>query len=129
MTSLGRGDNPETTKSTAPAQENNYPAPEAFPTLFELVAQNVEAPMRRAAVYLVALDEFRRLGDIEGFCESCAEFLNAGREIAKHLALLKIPKVFSNELADQLEEKAREIHNLADLTDMQASRIRSVVTL
>src|ERR1019366_3567953 len=57
-------------------QAPNYEAPgqfghEPLPSLFELVAQNVEAPMRRAAVYLRVCDEFRRLGDIESFCESC----------------------------------------------------------
>jgi hypothetical protein len=127
-------DNKNHSQKITAAQENNDPSPdtsgrEPFPTFFELVMQNSEAPLRRAAVYLRVCDEFRRLGDIEAFCESCAEFLNAGREIAKQHALLKIPKVFSHELADRLEEKALALHEQADLMEMKANRVRSLVTL
>jgi hypothetical protein len=103
--------------------------PQAFPTFFELVTENAAAPMRRAACYLRVCDEFSSLGDLEAFCDAGDKFLDAGREIAKLLSLLKKPTTFSNERADRLEEKARELHNLADLTEMEASRIRSVVTL
>src|ERR1019366_871628 len=109
----------------SPGQFGNEP----FPSLFELVMENVEAPMRRAAVHLVALDEFRRLEDLEAFCESCDRFSDAGREIAQFRNILKIPKVFSNELAASLEKKALALHSQADLIEMQANRVRSAVTL
>jgi hypothetical protein len=129
MTSLGRGDNPETTKSPAPAQENNYPAPEPFPSFFQLVTENASAPMRLAATYLRVCDELKSIGDYEGYCEAGAKFLDAGREFAKLLVLLKTPTIFSNEKADRLEEKALALHELADLMEMESSGIRQVVTL
>jgi hypothetical protein len=119
-------------KIAVPQAENDSAAEqfdEQFPSLFELVTQNAEAPMQRAAAYLRICDEFRNLGDLEAWCDAGDKFLEAGREIAKSLALLKTPKVFSNELADQLEEKALGLHNLADLTEMQANRVRSAVSL
>jgi hypothetical protein len=111
----------------APAPEQF--APEPFPSFLQLVAQNAEGPMRRAAAYLRICEELASVDDSEGYCESCDKFLDAGREIAKLRSLLKIPTIFSNELADRLEEKALTLHELADLTEMQASRIRQVVTL
>jgi hypothetical protein len=102
---------------------------EPFPSFFQLVAANAEAPMGRAFAYLRNCAELASVGAYDGWCESCDNFLDAGREIAKLRNLLKIPKVYSNEAADRLEEKAAALHNLADMTDMQAGRIRASVTL
>ena len=104
-------------------------AHEPFPSLFELVAQNASASMRRAAAYLRICAEFIDLGDCAGFCEAGDHFLDAGRDFAKLHALLKIPKVFSHEIADRLEAKAGALHEQADLMEMKASRVRSAATL
>jgi hypothetical protein len=103
--------------------------PQEFPSFFQLVTENAAAPMRRAAAYLRNCAELSSVEDYDGFCESCDKFLDAGREIAKLRSLLKKPTIFSNELADRLEEKGLALHELADLTEMQASRVRQVVTL
>jgi hypothetical protein len=69
------------------------------------------------------------IGDYAAFCEAGDKFLDAGREFAKLLVLLKTPTIFSNEKADRLEEKALALHELADLTEMEASQIRQLVRL
>jgi hypothetical protein len=118
-------------KSEVPQEENaaapGHFAGEPFPSFLELVAQNAEAPMRRASAYLRICAELSSIGDYEGFCEAGDKFLDAGREFAKLLVLLKTPTIFSNEKADRLEEKALALHELADLTEMEASQIRQVV--
>jgi hypothetical protein len=120
------------TKPEVLQEENLEPItyePQEFPSFFQLVTENAEAPIRRATVYLRILAELSSVEDCEGYREAGKKFLDAGREIAKQLALLETPKVFSNEAADRLEEKALALHNLADLTEMQASRHRQVVLL
>jgi hypothetical protein len=122
----------ETAPKADLTQAQNDPAsgqftPQPFPTFFELVTQNAEAPMRRAFVYLRICEELGSIGDYDAFCEAGDKFLDAGREFAKLLSLLKSPTIFSNENADRLEEKALALHNLADLTEMKAGRIREVV--
>jgi hypothetical protein len=127
-------DGSETAPKLAITQAENDSAPgqfakQPFPSFFELVTENAAGPIRRAAVYLRILAELSSVEDYEGYCEAGEKFLDAGRDFAKSLNLLKTPAIFSNELADRLEEKACALHNLADLTEMEASRIRSVVTL
>jgi hypothetical protein len=103
--------------------------PQPFPSFFELVTKNAEAPMRRASVYLRICAELISIEDYDAFCEADDKFLDAGREFAKLLALLKTPTIFSNEKADRLEEKALALHDLADFTEKKASQIRQLVWL
>jgi hypothetical protein len=103
--------------------------PKDFPSFFELVMENAAMPMRRAAVYLRICEELKSIGDYESYCEAGDKFLDAGRDFAKLLVLLKTPTIFSNEAADRLEEKGIALHNLADLTEKQASQIRQLVQL
>jgi hypothetical protein len=100
-----------------------------LPSFFELVTQNAEEPMRRAAAWLRICAELGNISDYDGYCEAGDKFLDAARDFAKLHSLLKTPTIFSNERADRLEEKALALHNLADLTEMEASRIRQVVRL
>jgi hypothetical protein len=111
---------PQAENDSAPGQFN----PQPLPSFFELVTKNAEVPMRRASVYLRICAELISIGDYDAFCEAGDKFLDAGREFAKLLVLLKTPTIFSNERADRLEEKALALHELADLTEMEARAIR-----
>jgi hypothetical protein len=116
---------PQDENDSAPGQF----APEPFPSFFELVTANAEAPMRRAAVYLRICAELIAIEDYASFCDAGEKFLEAGRDFAMLLSLLKTPTIFSNEKADRLEEKALALHELADFTEKKASQIRQLVRL
>jgi hypothetical protein len=132
--SLGGSNTPNLKQKIEVPQAENVPAPGQFkpqplPSFFELVMENAAMPMRRAAVYLRICEELKSIGDYESYCEAGDKFLDAGRDFAKLLSLLKTPTIFSNEKADRLEEKALALHELADLIEMEASGIRQLVRL
>jgi hypothetical protein len=105
------------TKKASPTQE--------FPSFFELVTENAAAPMRLAAAYLDICTRLAEVHDLDGYVAAVDKFLAAGREIAELSKLLKKPSIISNEAADFLERKGRQIHDRAELFELEASHMRS----
>jgi hypothetical protein len=96
-----------------------------LPSFFELVTENATAPMRLAAAYLDVCARLAAARDYDGFCSAGEKFLDAGREFAELLKLLKKPSIISNEAADRLERKARQIHERAELFELEAVHMRA----
>jgi hypothetical protein len=112
------------------SQEESNLAPityerQELPSFFELVTENAAAPMRLAAAYLDVCEKLAAVHDYEGFCSAGEKFLNAGREFAELLRLLKKPSIISDEAADRLDRKARQIHERAQLFELEASHMRT----
>jgi hypothetical protein len=99
-----------------------------LPSFFELVTENATAPMRLAAAYLDVCARLAAVHDYDGFCSAGEKFLDAGREFAELLKLLKKPSIVSHEAADQLERKARQIHERAELFELEAGKMRTAAS-
>jgi hypothetical protein len=117
-----------TSRLVASDNENTRPItyePQEFPSFFRLVTENAAAPIRMAAAYLEICATSAEVHDYDGYVVACDKFLAAGREIAELLKLLKKPSIISNEAADFLERKGRQIHDRAELFELEASHMRS----
>jgi hypothetical protein len=131
--SISFGDDKQTTEISEVSQEESNLAPTTYerqelPSFFELVTENATAPMRLAAAYLDVCEKLAAVHDCEGFCSAGEKFLDAGREFAELLKLLKKPSIISNEAADRLERKARQIHERAELFELEASHMRTAAS-
>jgi hypothetical protein len=95
-------------------------APQMLPSFFGLVTTNAGVPMRQASAYLRICAELITIGDFAGFCEAGDRFLDAGREFAKLLKLLKRPSIRNHETAARLENEAVALRERADLLEFEA---------
>jgi hypothetical protein len=99
-----------------------------LPSFFELVTANAAAPIRHAIAYLNACTQLASIHDYDEYLAAGEKFLEAGREFAELLKLLKKPSIISNEAAGRLERKAREIHARGDLFKLEAANMRAVAS-
>jgi hypothetical protein len=117
-------------RKIAVPQAENVPTSEQFDrqpflSFLSLVAENAAAPAGLAVAYLEICARLARVHDYDGYVVAGDNFLAAAREFAELHKLLKKPSIICNEAADRLENKAREIHNRAELFELEASHMRT----
>jgi hypothetical protein len=101
--------------------------PQELPSFFGLVAENAADPIGRAAGYLDMLARLAALRDYKTYALILDKFVDEARELAEIRKLFKRPSIFSNEEADALDRKAREIHERAELFEREAIQLRTAV--